>query len=219
MVIICMLHSFFLITRWRPCWIVQGGRGFYGWWKNFPLNSRSGHRHSRFYHFGVTWSCWRSVLQKKELAVFLCLVKVLFLRMHASSSGSSCCLVCWLTLGVWSTTACHPLHISDASVPAKGLQLCPTLCDPMDCRFFNPGNPGPPGSFVHGILQARILERVALPRFRGSSRPQGSKHLALVAGSACQCGRQKRGRFHPSVGKIPWRRGSLQLTVFCTHLW
>ena len=32
-------------------------------------------------------------------------------------------------------------------------QLCPTLCDPMDC--------GPPGSSVHGILQARILEWVA----------------------------------------------------------
>ena len=34
-------------------------------------------------------------------------------------------------------------------------QLRPTLCDPMDCR--------PPGSPVHGILQARILEWVATP--------------------------------------------------------
>ena len=34
-------------------------------------------------------------------------------------------------------------------------QLCPTLCDPMDCS--------PPGSSVHGILQARILEWVAVP--------------------------------------------------------
>ena len=33
---------------------------------------------------------------------------------------------------------------------AKSLQSCPTLCDPM--------NYGPPGSSVHGILQARILE-------------------------------------------------------------
>ena len=33
-------------------------------------------------------------------------------------------------------------------------QLCPTLCDPMDCS--------PPGSSVHGILQARILEWVAI---------------------------------------------------------
>ena len=34
-------------------------------------------------------------------------------------------------------------------------QLCPTLCDPMDCRL--------PGSSVHEILQARILEWVAIP--------------------------------------------------------
>ena len=33
-------------------------------------------------------------------------------------------------------------------------QLCPTLCDPMDCS--------PPGSSVHGISQARILEWVAI---------------------------------------------------------
>ena len=37
-----------------------------------------------------------------------------------------------------------------------------TLCDPMDCR--------PPGSSVHGILQARILEWVALPSSRASSQ-------------------------------------------------
>ena len=44
---------------------------------------------------------------------------------------------------------------------AKSLQSCPTLCDPMDCS--------PSGSLVHGILQARILEWVAMP---SSSRPQ-----------------------------------------------
>ena len=37
----------------------------------------------------------------------------------------------------------------------KSLQSCLTLCDPMDCS--------PPGSSVHGILQARILEKVACP--------------------------------------------------------
>ena len=46
-------------------------------------------------------------------------------------------------------------------MPAKSSQLCPTLCDPMECR--------PPGSSVHGILQARILEWVAMPSSRGSS--------------------------------------------------
>ena len=40
-------------------------------------------------------------------------------------------------------------------------QSCPTLCDPMDCS--------PPASSVHGILQARILEGVAIFFSRGSS--------------------------------------------------
>ena len=44
---------------------------------------------------------------------------------------------------------------------AKLLQLCLTLCDPMHCS--------PPGSSLHGILQARILEWVAMP-FSGLGR-------------------------------------------------
>jgi len=40
-------------------------------------------------------------------------------------------------------------------------QSCPTLCDPMDCS--------PPGSSVHGILQARTLEWVAILFSRGFS--------------------------------------------------
>ena len=43
-------------------------------------------------------------------------------------------------------------------------QLFPTLCDPMDCS--------PPGASVMGILQARILEWVAMPCSRGSSQPK-----------------------------------------------
>ena len=46
-------------------------------------------------------------------------------------------------------------------VHAKLLQLCLTLCDPMDCSL--------PGFSVLGILQARILEWVAIPFSRGSS--------------------------------------------------
>ena len=46
-------------------------------------------------------------------------------------------------------------------------QLCPTLCDPADCS--------PPGSSVHGFLQARILEWVAISFSRGSSQPRDWK--------------------------------------------
>ena len=58
--------------------------------------------------------------------------------------------------------------LSHSSIPAclsdESLQLCPTLCDPMDRS--------PLGSSVHGILQARILEWVAVPFCRGSSPPR-----------------------------------------------
>ena len=43
-------------------------------------------------------------------------------------------------------------------------QLCLTLWDPMDCSL--------PGSSVHGILQARILEWVAKPFLKRSSQPR-----------------------------------------------
>ena len=49
-----------------------------------------------------------------------------------------------------------------------------TLCNPMDCS--------PPGSSVHGILQARILEWVASPFSRGSSWPRGRTRVCHIAG-------------------------------------
>ena len=49
-------------------------------------------------------------------------------------------------------------------------QLCPTLCNPMDYS--------PPGSSVHGILQARIREWTAKPSSRGSD--PWIKHTSLV---------------------------------------
>ena len=49
-------------------------------------------------------------------------------------------------------------------------QSCPTLCDPVDCS--------PPGSSVHGILQARVLEWAAISFFRGSSRPRDRTHVS-----------------------------------------
>ena len=53
-------------------------------------------------------------------------------------------------------------------------QSRPTQCDPVVC--------GPPGSSVHGILQARILEQVAMPSSRGSSRPRDRTWVSHIAG-------------------------------------
>jgi len=61
-------------------------------------------------------------------------------------------------------------------VKVKGLvaQSCPTLCDPIDCNL--------PGSRVHGLLQTRILEWVAIPFFRGSSWPGDRTQVSCIAG-------------------------------------
>ena len=53
---------------------------------------------------------------------------------------------------------------------AKSLQSCLTVCDPMDCS--------PPGSSVHGILQARTLEWVTMPSSRGSSHPRDRTRIS-----------------------------------------
>ena len=55
----------------------------------------------------------------------------------------------------------------------KSLQSCPTLCNPMDGSS--------PGSSVCGILQARILEWVVMPSFRGSSWPREQTHVSYVS--------------------------------------
>ena len=55
---------------------------------------------------------------------------------------------------------------------AKSLQLCLTLCNPMDCN--------PPGSSVRGILQARIPEWAAVPSYRESSNP-GTESASLMS--------------------------------------
>ena len=63
---------------------------------------------------------------------------------------------------------CIILHVLEIVV-----QLCPTL-QPMDCSLT--------GSSVHGILQARILEWVALPFSRESSQPRDKTQVSCIAG-------------------------------------
>ena len=62
--------------------------------------------------------------------------------------------------------------IGIACVHAKSLQSCQTLCDPMDPKL--------PGSFVPGILQARILEWASSPSYRGPSRPRDQTHVSCI---------------------------------------
>ena len=80
---------------------------------------------------------------------------------------------------------CHlGLLMSEVVVPSTqpperwrwwfSLQVVSDSCDPMDCS--------PPGSSVHGVSQARILEWVAIPLSRGSSQPGDQTWVSCIAG-------------------------------------
>ena len=72
-----------------------------------------------------------------------------------------------MTAPIYSAPTLH------ACMRAKSLQSCLTLCEPVDCT--------PPGSSVRGILQARILEWVAISSSRGSSRPRDRTRVTCVS--------------------------------------
>ena len=64
--------------------------------------------------------------------------------------------------------------VSPYAIRVLVAQSCPTLCNARDCS--------PPGSSVHGILQARVLEWAAIPFSRGSSWPRNRTWVSYVAG-------------------------------------
>ena len=69
----------------------------------------------------------------------------------------------------WSSLAFGMMY--SVCMRAKSLQSCSTLLDPMDCS--------PPGSSVHGTLQARVMEWVTMPSSRGSSWPRDWSWISL----------------------------------------
>ena len=90
-------------------------------------------------------------------------------------------------------------------------QLCPTLCDPVDCS--------PPGSSVHRISQARTLEWIVISFSRGSSQPKDQTRVFCIGGrfftlwatrfrfdTVCSSRLEKAMAPHSSIlaWKIPW---------------
>ena len=75
--------------------------------------------------------------------------------------------ICWHLVFVY-------LPRQVCAVPCLVAQVCPTLYDPMYCSLL--------GSSVHEILQARILEWVAMPSFSESSQPRDQTQVSHIAG-------------------------------------
>ena len=65
------------------------------------------------------------------------------------------CIIVYMYINIHMCVSCKCKLVS---------QLCLTLCNPVDYSL--------PGSSVYGIIQARMLERIAIPFFRGSSQPR-----------------------------------------------
>ena len=68
----------------------------------------------------------------------------------------------------------YPYLITGKTMCVLVTELCPTLCDPMNCSL--------PGFSFHGILQVRILEWIAIPFSRGSSRPRDGTLVSCITG-------------------------------------
>ena len=69
---------------------------------------------------------------------------------------------------------CTLLRICIHKVVSEVAQLCPTLCNLLDCSL--------PGSSIHGIFWAGVLEWVAIPFSRGSSWPRDQTLVSCIAG-------------------------------------
>ena len=81
----------------------------------------------------------------------------------------------WDSPGKNTGVGCHfLLQCMKVKSESEVAQSCPTLYDPMDCSL--------PGSSVHGIFQARVLEWGAIDFSRGSSQPRDQTQVSHTAG-------------------------------------
>ena len=111
----------------------------------------------------------------------------------------------WDSPGKNTGEGCHFLfQCMKVKSESEVAQSCPTLRDPMDCSL--------PGSSIHGIFQARVLEwgAIAFSALMNSK----TKWLLLVAQLVKNPPAMWETWVNPWVGKIPWRRERLPTPVF-----
>ena len=99
----------------------------------------------------------------------------------------------WDSPGKNTGVGCHFL-LQCMKVKSEIAQSCPTLCDLVDCS--------PPGSSVHGILQARILEWVAISFSRGSSQPRDWTQVSYIAGRRFNLWATREATQAPCIGSV-----------------
>ena len=150
----------------------------------------------------------------QQMLAIWSLVPLPFLK-PAWTSGKSRFMYCWsLAWRILSITL-----LECAAAAAKSLRSCPTLCDPMDCSL--------PGSSIHGIFQARILEWVAIA-FSGNSswlisNPKRwccesvAVNIPANMENSAVATRLEKVSFHPNLKERQCQR-MFKLPHNCTHL-
>ena len=116
-----------------------------------------------------------SIMFSKSFNVVVCvIISFLFKKLNNVQWQihiTLCLFIHWWTFRLLSTF--YLFWFKNMWSEVKVTQLCPTLCDPVDYSL--------PGSFVHWILQARILEWVAILLCRGSSQPKDRTQVSHIA--------------------------------------
>ena len=147
----------------------HGQRGLAGYspWghKELDMSEWLSHMVSKFLepHFFRSWIVWTKIVIPTSQGCCPELKKRAHIKHLGQTLVHSCCAQQMLALS-------FPLH----AAAAKSLQSCPTLCDPID------GSPW--GSSVPGVLQARMLEWVAISFSRRSSWLRDQAWVSCIVG-------------------------------------
>ena len=147
---IAIILHFWVFRNWQRIYVKGWGVGGSAWWV-LRMNCMDWGKQS-------SGLCWNHYPYKP---IFLCLATWIdLLWSHQFFFSKTDCLSKLIYVNFQLCLSFIPRVLC---VYVLVSQSCLTLCDSMDCS--------PPGSSVHGILQARILEWVAIPFSRGSSWP------------------------------------------------
>ena len=132
---------------------------------------------AHYIHFVVVWllsHAWlfatpRIATRQASLSSTISQRLLRFMSTESSDAASPSVMI-----NIQSTISPVVYSVCEGEVEVLVAQSCPTLCDPMDCS--------PPGSSVHEISRTRVLEWVASPFSRGSSRSRDWTWVSLFAG-------------------------------------
>ena len=112
----------------------------------------------------ITYNGKEYLSRSLSLFLYLSLSLSLYIYIYIHTHIHTCIYRQWFVIHIYMKV----------KVKVFVIQSCPTLCDPTDCSL--------PDSSVHGFLQARILEWVAIPFSRGSSWPRNQTQVSWIAG-------------------------------------